>query len=164
MEAQYTKMPRKAAESWWKCKIPPEIAYYKCFSGYGFCKPKKVAVTWLEVFKERAEKQQRAISYKRAPDFEKRAAILSVNSKNWTCGYALCTTIKGNQYWVDYKNDENKDKICQYLMDNLPLGILCFDFNEWKKEFEKKYGKIYCFITLRKRQINLIEIKKIIEI
>ena len=157
----YNTMSRKAAESWWKCEIPPEVAYYKLYSGGWSGTSKRVPVTWQEIHKERAKKQQSNTEWKRRADFVRRAAILSVNSKNWTRGFALCTTIGDAHHWVDYENWDYEKKMCQWLMDNVPLGVLCFDFKDWKRHFEKKYGKIFCFITLdKRRKICEIEIKK----
>jgi hypothetical protein len=162
MEHPYMKMRRKAAEYWWKRKIDPRIAYYKLYSFYSSqgtaCK--KVPVTWSEVHGERTKRQLDRISVKRIPDFQRLAAILSVNSKDWTCGFAICRTIKNEHCWVDYDNEENRDKVCKWLMDNFPLGILCFDFNDWKRSFEEKYGKVRCFITLD-RSGNICSIDKI---
>jgi hypothetical protein len=153
MKIPYTTMPRDAAEFFWGQKIPPEVAYYKLYPYEG-----KEAVTWKDVHSERSKRQQGNLFRKRYQERQRMAAMLKVNSKDWTCGYAYCKVNKG-RYWIDYRNP-NKQQLCEYLQNNIPFGELIFSFKDWKNLFERKIGSLPVFIEVYGDDVIAIEIYK----
>ena len=147
-----TRMPREAAEFWWKIDVPPEIAYYETESSYnnfGIKPPPWVPVT----FKELADKRL----LEKLEDFTN-----NLNDKlmceRWCAGFVWVFRVPGwifggdwlyiktlkHDYGISFERSEYNRALIIKSMELFPCGIIPIyeNFEIWMQAFAKQYKHI----------------------
>ncbi len=142
-------MPRKAAESWWKIPIPPEVAYYEIGIAPWGHPPPKHAVTWDQVHEKRRDLQAQRLESIRMPDTVELPAFIWVFKNRYTgrgfCPYGgwwiYLVTNKG-EYGINFRN-ENSSALIPQAMELYPCGIipLAANFETWAPIFAKQHHR-----------------------
>lgn len=196
-------MPRKAAEKWWSMpitgamkqyciengikvpdrskpfKAPPEVCYY--YKDYGVIGEEWKVKTWKEVFAERKQRQDRALSFKRNYDEYGKEKIkpcyiwvFDNRKMNWFFSdvYFYVVTTK-KTFALNFREGFKKELI-EKIMQLFPLGVepSADNMYEYAEKFIQTYntkgaispkmgerpeGKVVCWCKVGKYGILDIE-------
>lgn len=146
-------MPRKAAEFWWNFPIkgverdkficPPEVSYYIKYGGCNKWEP----VTWKEVYLKRKEQNLRNIN-RELISYNERIVpcYIWVFHNDWDFpfgGWHIYVQTLKKDYALNFRTSRKGQhtELIEKIKDMYPVGVLTFDFEDWAKEFAKKYPK-----------------------
>jgi len=172
-----TTMSRKGAEFWWNLKsetkfiVPKNVCYYEKDNPYD----KWRQITWKEVFLKRKEKNVQNINRKLIIDCERIVpCYIWVFHNEQSClfggWYIYIMTLK-NDYALNFRTSRKGKytELIEKVKYMCPVEVLTFDFEDWAKEFSKKYpkkskkrneeGAVLCWCKINERG-DIIDIYK----
>lgn len=134
-------MPRSAAELWWgKDKVPADAHHFYTDNGSYFgTKPEWKVVTWEDIFKERKDKNEHNLWWKKRTNKLMRTPcfvwVFNNYKSNFFGGYYLYIKTLEQDYAINFR--EPNEEIQKQVMEIFPCGIIpgIDDFYIWAQSF-----------------------------
>lgn len=142
-----TKMCRKAAEFWWKIKVPKNVKYYWHDGGTHFgTKPDWKVYTWQEEFQRRKENLEHNLWVKRECYSTKIIPCyvwVFFNPHFPYSGWWIYIKTSKEDFGINFRYGFNRVLI-EKAMNMFPMGVFptLENFDEWAEVFTKKFPHV----------------------